>query len=526
MDQNNNSQNGLNNGNYEQPQQINSNQQSFEAINAQINQNNQQPIMQEPSPQPINTFEYNNTINDEPKKKKIIGIITGVLIGITLLAALIIFLVFNKNSKNENNIINDNNKSQSITSQDIEKYGLENDTIWINSALGITYNIPKQISKSSTNGSPSFSYLHGSSFQYHNGYKIYVDKSLEGNTNLETLASDIISEKFSDKYKFVYNFGSKFLKEFKNKTTNKVKIGNFNTVYFESEEFDTNSIAGNNLKVKLIGYSFKYKEEYISVYGELLVEENSKIDTLKQMLQYVINSIKDYNGESLKELGGNVKNYYDDGYASSLCSFDKEDGCTSEICLEECNNDYFTINFLSNHSLNGVIKNFGRNYNVVIKIDPSKVNWDGSLDGIFKATQSQKFEYNEYAKKDYPTYMNSFPWISYNSSTWTNEITIDILKEENIKVDQTNMKKYLIKTSQGTLGGYYIVVYTFIIDNIPYTFSYRLDSSVYEELNYIPNMTQEQSNVVIGQTEIVADSFIKTFRLLKMDSYDSYVDYN
>lgn len=457
-------------------------------------------------------------------KKMSLALIIGIVVVVVIIGLTFFFL---NNSGSNNGIFG--SSANTITSEEISKYELETDTIWINKALGITYNIPKQISGSKLNGSGAFNYIHGSSFSYYNGYDIYVDKSLEGHTNLETLASDIMGEKISDKYKFVYEFGSEFKMKFSNATTEKVKIGKIDTVYFESEELDTSSVTSNDLKIKIVGYSFKYNDEYISVYGELLVEENNKLEDLKQMLEYIINSIEEYKGESFEDLGGNAKNYYDNGYTSSLCSsiyFEEDGKCTSSSCLERCNNNYFTVNFLSNHTLNGILRNHGDAYDVVKKIDSSKVNWDGTLDGIFEATQNQKFEYNQYAKKDYPTYMHDFPWVSYDTDTWKNEITIEILKEEKISVSDTDIKKYLIETRSGTSGGYYIVVYTFIIDDVPYVMSYHLDLSVYKSVNYISNMTKEQRDIIINQTEIVADSSILTFRTLKLEPYTDYINFN
>lgn len=493
----------------------------------------QQPIMQEPTPQPVNnSFESGNAnnqnFNSKPPKKMNLGLIIGIVVAVVAVIVVVILLLPKGNNSSSNNGMF-GSSGNSITSEEISKYELETDTIWINKALGITYNIPKQISGSMLNGSGGFNYIHGSSFAYYSGYDIYVDKSLEGHTNLETLASDIIGEKISDKYKFVYEFGSTLKTQFNNTTTEKVKIGKIDTVYFESEELSTSSVVGNDLKVKLVGYSFKYNNEYISVYGELLMEENNKLEDLKQMLQYIINSIKEYKGESFKDLGGNAKNYYDGGYTSSLCSsisFDKDGKCTSNMCLEDCNKNYFIVNFLSDHTLNGVLRNYGDAYDVVKEIDASKVNWNGTLDGIFEATQNQKFEYNQYAKKDYPTYMYDFPWVSYDTNTWKNEITIEILKEEKLNINNIDIKKYLIKTRKGTLGGYYIAVYTFIVDNVPYVMSYHLDSSVYKAVNYIPNMTEEQSNIIINQTEIVADSSILTFRILNLEPYKNYTNFN
>ena len=75
--------------------------------------------------------------------------------------------------------------------------------------------------------------MHGCSYIYNSSYRIYVDKSLEENSNLETLASDIIAEKQSDKYKRVYQFDAEELQTFKNSKTENVKIGEIETVFLK-----------------------------------------------------------------------------------------------------------------------------------------------------------------------------------------------------------------------------------------------------------------------------------------------------
>lgn len=443
---------------------------------------------------------YNNqNLNSKPPKKVNLVVIIGIIIIIIIIILVVaLFILKDNNNSSTEGIFG---SSGSITTEKISEYGLENDTIWINKALGITYNIPKRISNSVLNGTGSFNYIHGSMFEYYNNYYIYVDKSLEGNTNLETLASDIVGEKISDKYKFVYGFGSTLTTQFKNSKTEKVKVGQVDTVYFESEDINSKSISGKDLTIKVIGYSFKYNNEYISVYGEVLMEENNKMEDLKQRLQYIINSIKEYKGESFQELGGNAKNYYDTGYTSTYHSNDSK--------------KHFTINLLSSHVANGVLRSHGKPYDVVMVIDANKVNWDGTLDGIFEATQNQKFEYNKYAQENYPTYMTDFPWVSYDSTTWKNEYSIEILKEEKINVSNTDMKKYLIKTRLGDSVGEYIVVYTFMFNDEPWIASYSLDTSAYKSVGWITNMTKEQSDIAINQTEMVADSSILTFRVLE-----------
>lgn len=436
------------------------------------------------------------------KKGRINLIIIIVVIIIIIAIGVVLFIKFSNNNGN----LTSSNKIDNITEEGVSNYGLEIDTVWINKPLGIIYNIPKQISGSMLNGTSSFTYMHGSSFSYYNGYKIYVDKSLEGHTNLKTLASDIIEEKQSDKYKAVYGFGSNYLRGFNNNLTKNVKINGIDAVYFESEELNASSVVGNELKVKIIGYSFEYNGQYISVYGELLVEEKNKAEELKQIQQYIIKSIKKHEGESLQELGGNAKNYYDDGYTNYF---------NDEIIKK------ITINYLSSHTNNGGLRTSGNSSDVTctalttsnVSTATAYSSWDKTLDGIFEATKNTKYD--------------TFGWRNDDG-------TVEVLEKEKVKINNIDMNRYIIKYRTGLKGGYFAVIYTFIIDNVPYVFSYNLSKTIYNgySLNgsspkgtYITDLTEEQANVYIAQTKAVAESFIYTIQIFDKEDALTYQKY-
>ena len=461
-------------------QSINPNvqQQQFEEQN-KTNQNNTNLYLN----------QSNQQIDDNLKKKKI-G--PKIFLIILIVIILIVSVLFNSKKMNKNENIKKGIKSGSeiITSKDIDKYNLKKDTIWINQSLGITYDIPKRLTESIYKGSPSFSYLHGNSFNYYNGYKIYVEKSLEGHKNLKTLASDIIGEKNSDKYKIVYKFGSDFLKEFDCTETNNVMIDDYDTVYFESEYFETKNISEETLKVKLIGYSFKYEDEYISIYGELLDEEESKLESLKQMLQYIINSIKPYDGKSLQELNGNVKNYYDDGYDNDF--------------QLPTSSQKFSINLYSGHVYNGIL-GYKKPVN---EINKKMFTWDGTMNNIFEQLTNYKFSLD-------------FEW---NNNSRNSERINEIVNEKKENINGIDFYEYTIRDyyNSDKKSGKIIVVYFFQINDNPYVLQYVLNSSIYNEKK-LGELTQEEQEVVIKQTEIVAKSYVLTFRLL--DENESSMTY-
>lgn len=407
-----------------------------------------------------------------------------------------------------------------ITKDDVHMYGLEVETPWINHALDIVYDIPVESGVSPYVGTTSHSYMHGSSFTYYGGSSMYLDMSLEGHTNLETLASDIAGEKCSDKYSFVYLFGSEFLDEFENKMTEEVTIGDIDTVYFESEDIIAEkAYSSEEITIQLIGYSFKYNDKYMSVYSEYIADNKYEKEKVKEKMQSLIVSIRDYNGDSIQELGGNLKNYYDDGFTNDFRSEEGE----RKIAL----------NYYSKHPTNGILAN-DYVYTILIDMPLESVIWDGTLDGILDATQTIVVGEHEDGSPGYPYYYsgNKVAWVSYDqdeNDEWINNISIDILKEENVTINGIDMKHYLVESKyKDSSNGSFISVYTFIIDGQPFVLNYRIRTEVSEYIEKINGegiaKTKEQEEVIIEQTEIVAKTFINTIRFLGDESYSDYIN--
>ena len=79
----------------------------------------------------------------------------------------------------------------------------------------------------------------------------------------------------------------------------------------------TSSVVGNTLKVKIIGYSFKYNNEYISVYGEVLMEENKQNAEL-QNGEVVHKRRKRYSGTHPKKFSEKYKELNPEKYAADV----------------------------------------------------------------------------------------------------------------------------------------------------------------------------------------------------------------
>lgn len=91
----------------------------------------QQPIMQEPTPQPMNTFESGNTnnhsFNSKPPKKMNLGLIIGIVVAIAVVIVGIVFgskLLSNDVDSNQNN---NNNSSETDNNSNVSNNKYEKD---------------------------------------------------------------------------------------------------------------------------------------------------------------------------------------------------------------------------------------------------------------------------------------------------------------------------------------------------------------------------------------------------------------
>ena len=393
------------------------------------------------------------------------------------------------------------------------EYELETDTIWMNIPLNITYDIPKTLFKTLSDSSASFTYMHGQEIYYYEDFPIFVEKSLEGSENLKTLASAITKEKLSDKYVKLYDFGYQ-MQEFEVDKTEKVKIGDLNAIYFESKKI---KVDGEDYSIKYIGYNFEYNGEYISVYGvtkvdaTLTYEENWATDIsidmeeyLNNSLIYITSSIDTWNGDSLQELGGNAINLYD--YGDDNNYFVAYSGRGSKI---------FTVNLHGDEDANGIFATWSFQVFEPFSLDTSGV-WDGQLDTIFDITLNEK--YVDCDTDDGSCYLelsNHYNWQNFTSdynNGWIAKHEYEVLDEQDVTINGVDMKRYVIATEEDVS---YSVVYTFIYDGYPYLLDFILYDTFYEDEKFeTGNLTEEEKELIIAQTSVVADTCMQTIRLL------------
>jgi|GEM_PF-3149853 len=461
-----------------------------------------QQIQQQPLPsQQSQPQQYvpNNLPPTPPVKKKfnvkLIAIITAVLLLLGI-GAFVLLGFLNKGGSGTDIFY----QGKKATSAEIDGYKINSLARWANIPVGVSYLYPKPITRSIVAGSQTQIYLHGQSFHYDSNYDIYVEKLINSSdsTTLDSLPTDIQKEKNSAEFlPFYHEVDST---NFSNITkTEKIKVGNFDAVYFESENVKNNLLFGGTNEGKYIGYSIKLNDKYICIYGEYIASKTESVEKLNQYLLYVVNSIESYNGQSFYEMANdfNLKDVFDDGFSS-------KDDYEFEFLQNNLSCDIYNINLFSNHSMNGIYKSFeppvltfnDKNMGVYLK--------DLTIDNMADLVADHYSGTNKIYTK-----VNS---LFYDSKIInTTKVTIngvDMIKSVGEMTAQHPDKKL------GKELGYskkYFVLYSMILNGKPHLFQYNptitgLDSD--DSYKYTEPYAKHKREL----TEFIADTLIRTIR--------------
>lgn len=152
--QNNQSLNNAYNQNMQQSTNVS--EQTFNS-QPQNTPNYQQPInqmnIQEPTPQPINTFESENTnnqnSNSKPPKKTNLGLIIGIIIVVIVAITVAVLLLNNPSNNNSTVDASSNSSSDNSESSNVEMMNIENPSVTI---LGKEYTFPVPYKEFASNG--------------------------------------------------------------------------------------------------------------------------------------------------------------------------------------------------------------------------------------------------------------------------------------------------------------------------------------------------------------------------------------
>ena len=422
------------------------------------------------STMPIDNNPYISKGVVKPKKSRTILIIA--ILAIIVVGIVVGIVFFFQRKLPTNGLLNSEKK---ITSKDIENYGIESIVRWGNLSLGVSYLIPKMSEEMPHNKSYVSSYLHGQKITWANyiGYndmeygEIYIEKSLEGHTNLNTLSVDINNE-FNDDNTFDGEVDSNYKFNLQKIAINKkVKIDQINTVYFESEVKKDYVYVNKDkfIYYKYLGYCFEFDSSYFCVYGKISADENTdsqdiveREDLLDKRLQFIVASFKTYNGESFNDLNEN----YNLGWLYNGYMLNKE---YDEL---DVNEKQFILNLPKDYSYNEASIISDKRFGYEDNLDLS--NWDGSLDSILDFYTS------------IPEYSYRFPFIVNNKNI------LEILKEKEETINGIKMKIYFGRYKLIFFD--YIVLYTFVFDNKPYIFKFEYNYKLLNVFNHYLFLTQ------------------------------------
>ena len=465
---------------------------------AQVSQQIQQQPSQPPQPQPQpQQFVPNNQSSIPPVKKKLNVKLIAIIAAVILLIGVGIFVLLgflNKGGSGTDIFY----QGKKVTSADVDGYKINSLARWGNIPVGVSYLYPKPITRSIVAGSQAQIYLHGQSFHYNGTYDIYVEKLINSNssTTLDSLPIDIQKEKNSAEFLPFYN-GINSTNFSTITKTEKIKVGNFDAVYFESENVKSQRLFGGTNEGKYIGYSIKLNDKYICIYGEYIASETDGVEKLNQYLQYVVNSIEVYNGQSFYELANdfNLKDVFDDGFSSS-------DDYEFEFLEKNLSCDIYNINLFSGHSMNGVYLPYD---NPVLTLNDKNMGVylkDLTIDNMTESVAEHYSKSNIIYKK--VDILDTYKIVNTSKVTING---IDMVKS----VGEINAKH--ADKIGGKEVGYskdYFVLYAMLLNNKPHLFQYKLSFRSLD--GDTTKYTEAHAKHLREINELVADTLIRTVR--------------
>lgn len=388
--------------------------------------------------------------------------------------------------------------SQAITEESLSASGITSRGRWGNLVFDISYNIP--YSDAPFSDAQAKIYPHGHSFMYYDNYRMYVEGLLDGEDySLETLFEKICQQKSNAKYEEFYTYLNS-IKTGTPEKTKQVKIGNIDAVYFEYklplEEGETKKD-----QVTVFGYSFVFNNQPLCVYSYYVEEIQNPFtrtaktfEEVQQYAQYLIASIQPYNGEAFVELDkqGNFSKSFAD--IQWINDYDYDSFSAKRWPLDS---DAQNIAFMAFNSWvgNGIYSGAG----------------SGVSDFVYpyyRYSDGEESLRNEFLMKEDLTLEGIFD-ATINGASGFMIGTRHILDESDVTVYGIPMKRYVIgrEFDKNGISGY-TVVYTFILDEVPYIWKIELAA----DSEYVLKMSDDCKALYRQTTELVADTLIRTIR--------------
>ena len=393
----------------------------------------------------------------------------------------------------------------SITEEELTEAGIISRGRWGSVAFNVSYNVP--YCKVHYDAAQMSIYPHGHSFVHYDGYNMYVESLLDDEEyELETLFQQIWQQKRNEKYQPFYDritTWNQYFDETIADITETAYIGDTKAVYFEY------TVPREEDPVTVFGYSFMYNDQpmcvytyymegYNSIYSAVVGTERKTFEEIRQYVQYLILSMQPYQGEAFVVLDPQG-NFYN-GFCSAATAFDDDSGMSSSQRMPLEVNAQNIVFF----AYDGSIRVFAHAGDSLIY--PKQVIYQGET----------RID-NEYLLSEDVTLENIFNLYLENRPNYEQVKNIIECKESELTVCDIPMKRYAVAWDYrgSNILYHYSVVYTFMLDGIPYIWNIRL----YLAGSDFAEMSESSVELFKYNTELVADTLVRTIRTAPND-YD------
>lgn len=375
--------------------------------------------------------------------------------------------------------------AETISGEDLlEKY--ESDATFGHVALGIQTQVPKIDEGMLSSQATARVYPRGYTLRIREGLEITVDTSMDGENDIEKLPVAIIEEKKNITNHLTDDKSRGLVGSAKLENTKNVQVGEYDAFYFEIKEDEEDS-----LDRKYLGYSFLYGDKAICVsaaYTPFLRELGEA--EIREILQYTISSLKDYDGEAFSELqpANNIAPLYQ---------------VAAGIINEE------------NPFINGPTKTILiRGYERGALADSAQMDRGIQADSPLYPYERNDKIMNESLLKEGLTYDTLLQHIAEDKELSNKffghlDVSIDVLEEQDVTIAGIQMKRYEVKGRSDNRDPLdYYIIHTAIIDGIPFVVNVPMD-----RFDKLPEYTEAELAYELDLMRIQADTMMRTLEI-------------
>ena len=405
----------------------------------------------------------------------------------SIVSLLAMLTACNGKSSEDTNTAKQETKSEimeEVSGEDLlEKF--ESDATFGHVALGIQTQVPKIDEGMLSSQASAMVYPRGYTLRIRDGLEITVDTSMNGENDIEKLPVAIIEEKKDITNHLTDDTSHGLVGSTKLENTKNVQIGEYDAFYFEIKEEEEDT-----LERKYLGYSFLYGDKAICVsatYTPFLRELGET--EIREILQYTISSLKEYNGEAFSQLqpANNIAPLY-----QLTAGINEEnpfiDGPTKTILIRGYENGALADSDQMNRGLQSKSPLYPYKRNDKI------MNESLLKEGLTYDTLLQHITEDKEISNEFFGYFN---------------VSIDILEEQDVTIAGIQMKRYEVKGRSDNMDPLdYYIIHTAIIDGIPFVVNVPMDR--FDEL---PEYTETELAYELDLMRIQADTMMRTLEI-------------